>query len=640
MAKPQISRVNGVMFVAVIIIATLVLRLAYMQIIQWEHYTAMARNNVSRPVVKPAPRGLILDRNGVVIARNELRFDLGIMIDPRTNWQQTFKEIADFLVERGIWTRGHDGECEQENCDETCIVQRRFSAAKAHRRFQDAFILERNISKELMFELEENSWKFPYMQLVEIPVRYYEEGRFFPNLLQGMKSDRTPKRFSIESTWDEFLRGEDGYERILVNNRSVPRGLIDIKDPTPGKNLILTIDAELQRHTQRALVEGIENQQQIQMQSSRLPAARHGAAIVIDVRTGDILALANYPDFDVTELYTLQLRNQMRERDEILNRHVRFSTNSLPQTDIDVFYPLWNTFGPGSTIKILTSIIALEEGVVTPNQRFNDRGSYNSIREIGNNGRPLTISNANNRIFGSVNLKEAFQVSLNTFFAYIVDNIRPRLPETREVIKYYANMFGLTGGTGFTDVSGHERTGAVFVRGRHTQSPIQFTIGATSTINVSPMHMANFVSMVANRGHHFKPRLVREIVDVNGNIIHRFEPEIYRSIPYGAVSDSTYDVLIDAMKLVTRFGPRQNGTSAAAFRNFPIEVAAKTGSAASSWDAHSWWVGFAPADEPEIAVVVFTEHGGMNSHTHFIARAIMDKYFGFIVEETEDGSDE
>lgn len=625
MAQPKGTRINGVMFASVLIITILILRLAFLQVIQGEHHAALARRNTERKVINPAPRGLILDSAGSIIARNEYRYEVGLQIRPGNNWEDTFEFLAEFFQ----W------EDEPRTDESLSLKQRRYNTVKQHRRYQETVILEQGMTREQMLKLEEIRWQYPMIEVIQRPVRHYDEGALFPQLVLGMNNDGTPRNNSLEIAWNDYLQGQDGHELWAVNVRSVPIELMDIQESIPGNNIVLTINAEFQNYVQKALAEGIENNQLNQINRGLHPPGRHGAAIVIDVRTGDILAMASYPSYDVANMYTSALANELAEIDNQLNKHLRFGNRKPPETSRDIFRPLWVNAGPGSTIKVLTSIMGLQEGVITPNQRYNDTGSYTSRIEGG-----VKINNANNRVWGSVNLREALTVSLNSYFGWMSDNVSNSGPrENRAIIRRYTDLFGLTGDTGFVDVPGQNRVGKVFETG--SQSVLHYTIGADSAIAVSPMHMANLVSMVANKGYHFRPRLVKQVVDLDGNIIEEFEPEIYRSIPYDVVSEQTYNTVIDAMKSVTKYGSRVNGTSAAAFHDFPIEVAAKTGSAnAQTGDAHSWWMGFAPANEPEIAVVVFTEHGGMNSHTHHIARSIFNEYFGLNATKEADLEDE
>lgn len=618
MAQPKGTRINGVMLASVLIVASLVLRLAFLQVIQGDHHATLARNNMERAVIKPAPRGLILDSNLATIARNEYRYEIGLQVRPNQDWETTFDFLADYFE----W----EDEPRDEDDESISLKQRKYNTVKNHRRYQETVILETRMTREQMLELEEERWRYPILDIIQRPVRHYDEGALFPQLVQGMNSDGTTRGSSLELAWDEYLRGKDGYDIWGVNVRSVPVELIRSDEAEPGNNIVLTLDMEFQKYVQKVLAEGIEANQVNQINRGAFPPGRHGAAIVLDVRTGDILAIASYPDFDVTEMYTT-VGDKLKEVDHELNKHLRTSLPASSTSSQYRFNPLWTgtgAFGPGSTIKVLTSIIALEEGVITPNQRYQDKGSYGTSRENA-------INNANNRVWGSVNLKEAITVSLNSYFGWMVDNLSSSILGNITIIRNYANLFGLNGDTGFVDVPDQNKVGQIFPVGG-PQSPLQFTIGANSTVHVSPMHMANFVSMVANKGYHYRPRLVKQITDSEGNVIEDFEPEIYRSVPHDVVSEETYDIVIDAMKSVTKYGTRFNGTSAAAFVGFPIEVAAKSGTAAASGsreDAHSWWMGFAPANEPEIAVVVFTEHGGMNAHTHHITRKIMDEYFGF-----------
>ncbi|SES66007.1 peptidoglycan D,D-transpeptidase FtsI family protein [Anaerobranca gottschalkii] len=620
MAKPNETRINSIMYLSVLIVAILVLRLVLLQVFLWENHLAMAQRNMSRLVPIPAPRGMILDRNGEIIARNRYRYELALRTDPKKNWEETYNNLVEYFLSKDIW----DEEQVEKNYD---ILAR-------NRRYQDPVVIERDLDPKIMFELEENRWLYPHMEIIQRPIRYYEESTFFPQLMLGMLEGGAPRENSLEARWDEFLRGRDGYELWTVNVNNVPIGNepIYIEPATPGNNVVLTIDADLQRYVQKVLTEAIEENKRRQLSRGQNPA-RHGAALVVDVRTGDILAVASYPEVDINDLHSTKLRDYFQELDNNYNK--KFPVSAHQSTRYFEFPPFRASFGIGSTAKILSSIIALEEGIITPNQRYNDTGRYSP-----KDSPETVVSNHRNSVHGMVNLKESFQVSLNTYFVWMLDQLPGNIRERERLIRTYTDAFGLTLETGLTDVNDSiaNQIGRLFDErdrgggGPGNLDPSRFPLGAQAHINVSPLHMANLVSIVANKGYHYKPRLVKQIEDQQGNIIKKFEPEIYRTVPKDLVSDKTYEIMHEIMNAVTKYGPR-TGTSASAFSGFPIEVAAKTGTShVQSKGDHSWWVGFAPLDKPEIAVVVFIEHADMHGIVGPTARKIMDKYFGLIKE--------
>ncbi|SHJ95653.1 Penicillin-binding Protein dimerisation domain-containing protein [Anaerobranca californiensis DSM 14826] len=619
MAKPNEIRINSIMYLSVIIVAILVLRLVLLQVFLWENHLAMAQRNMSRLVPIPAPRGMILDRNGEIIARNRYRYELALRTDPNRKWEETYNNLVEYFTSKGFWDEDQ--------------VEKIYNILAKNRRYQDPVIIEKDLNLKVMFDLEENRWLYPHMEIIQRPVRHYEERFFFPQLMLGMLEGGVPRDNSLEARWNEYLKGKDGYELWTVNVNNVPIGNepIYIEPATPGNNLVLTIDAGLQRYVQKVLTEAIEENQRRQLAKGQNPT-RHGAALVVDVRTGDILAVANYPEVDIYDLFNPQLRDYFQELDSNYNK--KFPVSAHQSTRFFEFIPFRAAFGIGSTAKILSSIIALEEGVITPNYRYHDTGKYSP-----KDSPETTVSNVGGAR-GMVNLKEAFQVSLNTYFVWMMDQLPGNIRERERLIRTYTDAFGLTRETGLTDVNDFfaNQMGRLFDErdrgggGPGNLDPSRFPLGAQAHINVSPLHMANLVSIVANKGYHYKPRLVKQIEDQHGNIIEKFEPEIYRTVPKELVSDKTYQKIHEIMNSVTKYGPR-TGTSAWAFRNFPIEVAAKTGTShVQSKGDHSWWVGFAPLDKPEIAVVVFIEHGDMHGMVGPTARKIMEKYFGLIEE--------
>ncbi len=418
MAQPKKMRLNGVMFLSVVIIGILIIRLAFLQVIQGDHHQTLAQSNYERNRILHAPRGMMLDTNGKIIARNEYRYEVGILTNPRSNWIEAFEFLADFFQ----W------EDEEREDGTLSLKERKLRQARGNRRYFEPVVLQSNVTFEQMLRLEEMKFLYPMIDITPRPVRHYEESTFFAHLL-GVNWDGSPRISTVEQQWNEFLTGQNGYIRYMVDVRGVPIETLGQEQAIPGNNLILTIDSDLQKHTEKALAEWIHINQQAQIRLGNTPG-RHGAAVVLDVRNGDVLSMVSYPTIDTKLMNSHLIVEHFNEIDRQLNAHLR-PNQRQPQSNYHVFWPLWPR-GVGSTIKILTSIMALEEGVITPNQRYNDTGSY-----IGRDRGVRPVTNFDNRVWGSVNLKEAFAVSLNTYFAYMIDSLAPTSRERVDIILQY-----------------------------------------------------------------------------------------------------------------------------------------------------------------------------------------------------------
>ena len=389
----------------------------------------------------------------------------------------------------------------------------------------------------------------------------------------------------VEKAFEEYLHGKDGKRLITTDENGKITGELYTREPQPGGTVALTIDIDLQQVVEDTLAETIQGM--IDKDSNE----RGGAAVVIGVGTGEILACASYPTYD------LETFNQ--DYEELL---------------ADERLPMFNratqgVYAPGSTFKLCTSVAALEEGIITPSTIIEDKGIYTYYRDP----QPMCwIWRQAHTTHGRINVSQAIVDSCNYFF-YEVGRLTgiAKLDE-------YASAFGLGQSTGIEtgDVSGalaspewaeaHDR---------------EWTDGQTITAAIgqsynlfTPIQLANYVATLVSGGEHYEAHLLKNVKSYdNSRII-----DVYGKGPLNDlnISDSTMAAVTKGMHDLT------HDSLAGAFSRCVVEAGAKTGSAQVGTDiANGTFVAYAPYDDPEIAIAIVVEKGGSGS---LLANAAVD----------------
>ena len=389
----------------------------------------------------------------------------------------------------------------------------------------------------------------------------------------------------VEKAFEEYLHGKDGKRLITTDENGKITGELYTREPQPGGTVALTIDIDLQQVVEDTLAETIQGM--IDKDSNE----RGGAAVVIEVGTGEILACASYPTYD------LETFNQ--DYEELL---------------ADERLPMFNratqgVYAPGSTFKLCTSVAALEEGIITPSTIIEDKGIYTYYRDP----QPMCwIWRQAHTTHGRINVSQAIVDSCNYFF-YEVGRLTgiAKLDE-------YASAFGLGQSTGIEtgDVSGalaspewaeaHDR---------------EWTDGQTITAAIgqsynlfTPIQLANYVATLVSGGEHYEAHLLKNVKSYdNSRII-----DVYGKGPLNDlnISDSTMAAVTKGMHDLT------HDSLAGAFSRCVVEAGAKTGSAQVGTDiANGTFVAYAPYDDPEIAIAIVVEKGGSGS---LLANAAVD----------------
>lgn len=586
-------------FSVAVVMVTLVLtgRLAWLQIYQYEHYLARAENNRLRNLPITATRGEIFDRNGELLAGNRPGFAVSLLDLPSRDAKDVIGYLSELL---GM----------EEDEIRKRIRQQQF------RRFAPIRLVA-DVPAHIVANLEERSMELPGVLIETLPVRRYPFNSLAAHAIGYVGTVRPEDktfieqaaergifyRFTdiighqgVERTWDHYLRGEDGYLQVETNRYGRRVRVLDKQDPVPGNNLHLTLDARLQMIAESALDEVISN-----LREQGNDQVGKGSVVALDPNTGGILAMVSYPSFDLNTF-----RNNIRELNE---------NPFKPQINraIDGQYPV------GSTYKMITGVGALEEGLISEKSIITCTGARQFFP--GDFARRCY----NNNVHGSQSIVTALARSCNIFFF----ELGKRLGVDK--LTAYAEDFGFGSPTGLTDLTG-EKKGVLLRR----KEKVRFNPGDVLTAaigqghTITPLQLANYAAMLANGGIHYRPHLVHEVADHAGNVILTVEPEVLRQLDY---KDSTWNAIRKGMEAVT-----VPGGTAGSMRQLPVKVAGKTGSAQagapnSGIFAHSLFVGYAPADAPEIAIAVIVEHGRLGGHAAVpVANRIFSQYYSVTPE--------
>lgn len=414
---------------------------------------------------------------------------------------------------------------------------------------------------------------------------------------QGYTMNDTIGKTGLERALEEYLHGTAG-SRTMETDLGSGAALEDEANssaPQPGDNVITTIDLELQAVAEESLANYVSGYQ------------RGGAAVALDPNTGEVLAMASYPTYD--------LENFNRDYDEIEADSRSPQLNRATQG----LYP------PGSTFKVLSAIAALEEGVIDANTTFTCTGVF----ELG--GQEFACNNHDTPM--TLDVTQAIKYSCNTFFY----NVGQRL--TGEHLEDWCDRFGLGNVTGIEidESTGHAagptyrdimRKADPTLREWQGGDDVNAAIGQSDNA-FTPLQLANYMAAVINGGTLYKPTLVKNIKTYDySDVVEENEPEILGTIEF---SDATWNLVMQGMNEVTAEG----GTAATTFADYPIAVGGKTGSAEMTENrdgveinyTNGLFIAFAPFDDPEIVVCVVGEGAGHGSAVAPVVRDIFDAYF-------------
>ena len=481
------------------------------------------------------------------------------------------------------------------------------------------FVMAENVSEATVATIKENSLSLPGVEIVETSTRSYEQGTVLPHVL-GRVGKITAEKWKVtdengqvtyplkekgynmndiigisglESAYEDQLRGKDGVETITRNSDGVIVNTALTTVPEPGHTVQLTIDSEFQKAVDQALAKNVEWIKNTYADSKQ---ANAGAVVVIDVKTGGVLAASNYPSFD-QNLYAAQYNEYSADENmPLFNR------------------ALQGLYTPGSTYKPSVAVAGLDTGLLNRNSTVNCTRVYTYYKDY----RPRCAQHGHGN--GPIDVVNAIKWSCNIFFY----DVGRRL--TSDVYDAYAYKLGLGQRTGVevSEALGHLTTKN---DSNYTESlDIQAAIGQGNTA-VTPIQLATYAATLANRGTRYRTHFVKAILDSNtGETLEETQPEVM-----DVVEDKgeTFDLVREGMKGVAQTIP--------ALAAYPYTIACKTGSPQRS---EGYYVGstykhytnaamiaYGPAEDPEIAIGVVVEYGGAGARTGQLVADIFNAYY-------------
>lgn len=572
-------------------------RLWYLQIIHGEFFRDRSENNRLRTIYLPSPRGLIFDRNGELLVRNRPSFNIDLVVEDSPDPKKTVEVLAEIV--------GEDPQ----------LLFERLSKQTKRRRFEPKILL-RDISRDMVGRISAQRHRLPGIIVSVVPRREYVRGDFASHVVgyireisqeqlksqtyRGYRMGDDVGQAGIESDLERYLRGERGSQAVIVNAMGNKIGEAFFQPEIPGTNVTLTIDTK------------------VQLVADKLLEGKKGAIVVMDVRSGDILAMSSGPRFD-PNIFTSEISKEdwsdltSSKEDKLSNRVVQGA------------YP------PGSVFKIFVATAALADGVVTTDEHMTCNGALQfgtrSFRCHKHSGH------------GSVDLFDSIVQSCDVFFY----TIGQRLGVDR--IHHYArDVFGFGQPTGLG--LGDESAGLIpstqwkqeYFRNPEDKRwypgetlPVAIGQGAVTT---TPLQVARALAAFVNGGNLLKPRIVKQLVASDGRVIQQVsdQPEDVGKVN---LKPWVFEQVKRAMVGVVE-DKRGTGHRAALPKESGISVGGKTGTAqvasresGSKREDHAWFAGYAPADKPQIVAVAILEnsgHGGAVAAP--IVREVMAAYFG------------
>ncbi len=582
-------RIRAAAYLAVLGFVGLLARLWYLQILHGEELRVLSENNRIRLHRVQATRGTIVDRYGRVLVDSRPSFDAVLVPEDAGDLDSTIETLATLLQ-----VPSHELNSLVKNGQRPAFRE---------------VVVKRDLSFDEISAIETHQFDLPGVSLQITPRRSYPFGQVFAHVsgyvgevsARELQSDPVYRmgdmvgKTGLERRWEKYLRGINGGQQVEVDSLGRRLRVLREVEEVPGHTLRLTIDRDLQLAADRALGE------------------REGSVVALDPRNGEVLAMVNHPSFDPNVF----ARGVRKEEWRAL---LEDRTNPLMNRAIQGQYP------PGSTFKFVVAVAALAEGVINPFTYVHCPGGMN----FGNRFFRCWRKGGH----GSVNVHEALVHSCDTFFYQVAQRLGV------DTIAEYARWFGLGQPTGIE--LEHERSGVIpdsqwklkrFGKPWFAGETLSVAIGQ-GYVTATPLQMANAVAMLAT-GARFRPHLVKEVESPDGVVVHREEPQQLTQL---TVRPSVLKQVRDALRDVVERGTGKNA------RLPGVEVAGKTGTSqvvrlgkerpsASRLPRHhrdhAWFVAYAPASDPEIAVAAVVEHaeGGGGAVAAPLVRAVLSEYF-------------
>ena len=681
-------RFNVLTVLVYIIGIILIAQLFNLQIVHGAEYREESNTRLTRESTIEAARGSILDKTGTPLVSTTAHFSLEMYktkVDDNTlnqdilnlitvlekyqisysdtfpininpfsftiegeqlsNWKEKYDLKEDISAEEAFYEFKDEYEIQNTDIAEIRkIISIRYNLDENGYSSTRSVTIAENIPREAVAEFSESSDKFAGINIVVNPVREYNSGTLASHILgyaaqiDAEEYETRKDRYSqndiigktgIEYVFEEYLKGKNGIRQIDMDVNGTTTAEYTAKEAVAGSDVVLTIDANLQQVTETALANNI-NKIATGGFSERFDT-NAGACVVMDVNTGEVLAMASYPNYNPAD-FVGGISNEAWS--SYMNNEAKPLVNKAIQ----------NSYSPGSTFKMITAIAGLESGVINIDTKINDTGRYTKYRDY----QPVCWYFSDyGRGHGWLNVSGAIEKSCNFFFYETSDRMGI------DTLVKYASYFGLGKKTGIelqSETSGQLASKETKAKLREGTNDTNWNPGDTLQAAIgqgdnefSPLQMARYISMLANGGKKLDVRIVKTIRNADRSEVSKDEINKFVNKKLGLeenteedlqINEQNLDAVLEGMRSVTS---DSGGTAYVRFKDFNVTVGGKTGSAeAPNNKVHAWFVGFAPFENPEIAIVVMVENGGHGNYTAEVVRDIMAEYFGMNTQGVEE----
>ena len=679
--KEQVNiRFNVINIIVYLIGIILIAQLFNLQVVHGESYREQSNTRLSRTSTIKAARGSILDRSGnelagvktennieiykTNISNDELNesmlnlvnlfnqyqieysdtfpikinpFEFTISGDELTQWKKKYKLSDEITAEEAFYKFKDKYQINSDDVEEIRkIISMRYIITTTGYSATKSITIATNVNEEVVAQISERNSDFPGVSISANAARTYLTGSLAAHIIGytgKIKEDEYNEKkdtytiddiigkTGVEYIFEKYLKGKDGQKQVEMSVDGTITGESVSENAIAGSDVVLTIDSNLQQVTEKSL-ENCINKIRNGGFSQRYDA-QGGAAVVMSVNTGEVLASASYPTFEPQWFVGgISQENWAYLRDDTRHPQLNKATQS--------------TYEPGSTFKMITAIAGLETGAITTKEKINDTGVYRKY----NSEWKCWYYTSYHRGHGYQNVTQALQHSCNYFFYETGDRMGI------DNLAKYALHFGLGKKTGIE--LPNEKDGAVASRETYAKLRNGGKIGPGDVLNASigqgdnnftPMQIAKYISSIANGGTVVKPTIIKSILNSDSSEVSRDEIENYTNEKVGYENTDDGITINPESIAVAKEGMRMaaseaGGTAYNIFKGFNQEVAGKTGSAEAGKDkngndlVNAWFVCFAPYEKPEVAVVVMIENGGHGNYAAEVARDVLTQYFG------------
>lgn len=677
------------MYIVVIVISVIFIATLFnLQIVNGENYREQSEKRMLRTKNITAPRGEIYDRNGVILATNKLSYDVelykvrvstkeqndGILrlveilnensdkvystfpvnddlsgfnfenTEEEQKWKKemkldstlTFDQVIDKYIEKYELQDYSDNRLNQIK-----MIEIKYEANLNGYSLFNSATIAKDISQKSVAKIGEEKYKIYGISIVSVPKRYYPNGNLLSHTIgyvskissteyekkkeQGYNVNSVIGKAGIEQSFEKYLRGNDGVIKEETDTLGNVSSQTETTEAKSGDNVTLTIDYRLQKVAEESLLNTINGLQNGTLVGKKFSDANAGAVVVLDVDSGEVLASASYPTYDINSLIG---GISLKDWNALQNNSLHPMLNRVVS----------GTYSPGSTFKMLVGMAGLMNGKITVDEKYYDPGIY----PYGYHPKCWLYTDRH-MTHGWINIEGAIKGSCNCYFYEVGRRIG-----ISEIVKY-AKLFGLGQKTGI-ELSG-EAAGTIAGADDKSEDGLKspWYLGDTlsaaigqSGSSYTPIQLANYIATIANGGKLNKVSLIKsvdnEVAGTSESLadINKYTSE-YTGVNFEEKDLNINSEYIDEIKKgMLSVTSETGGTSYIVFKNSDIQVAGKTGTAqVPNGNDNGIFVGFAPYDNPKIAVVAVIEHGREGTYTANVVKPIMEEYFNIDKESKQ-----